>query len=49
MIANYIWKEGSFDDMDTAFRHAMFNVVSVATTTGYSISDYGQWPISLPH
>ncbi|MCE1240985.1 MAG: TrkH family potassium uptake protein [Azonexaceae bacterium] len=45
VIANYIWKEGSFDDMDTAFRHAMFNVVSVATTTGYSISDYGQWPM----
>jgi trk system potassium uptake protein TrkH len=40
-----MWKEGTFDDMDTAFRYAMFNVISVATTTGYSTVDYGQWPM----
>lgn len=45
VLANYLWKEGTFDDMDTAFRYAMFNVISVATTTGYSTMDYGQWPM----
>lgn len=29
----------------TAFRHVVFNVVSVATTTGYASTDYGKWPL----
>ena len=29
-------------------RAAMFHVVSVATTTGYSSQDYAQWPVALP-
>ena len=29
-------------------RAAMFHVVSVATTTGYSSQDYTQWPVALP-
>jgi len=45
LIANYIWKDGSHEEMDEAFRHALFQVVSVATTTGYSTVDYGQWPL----
>jgi trk system potassium uptake protein TrkH len=45
VLANYLWKEGSIADMDEAFRLALFNVVSVATTTGYSTVDYGQWPM----
>ncbi len=45
VLANYMWKEGTFHDMDSAFRYALFNVISVATTTGYSTTDYGQWPM----
>lgn len=45
VVANYIWKEGAFAEMDMAYRYALFNLVSVATTTGYSTTDYGQWPI----
>lgn len=45
VLANYLWKEGTFEDMDSAFRYALFNVISVATTTGYSTIDYGQWPM----
>jgi trk system potassium uptake protein TrkH len=33
---------------DSAFRNALFNVVSIATTTGYSSTDYGQWPTLVP-
>ncbi|MDX9842425.1 MAG: potassium transporter TrkG [Aquabacterium sp.] len=29
-------------------RAALFHVVSVATTTGYSSQDYTQWPVALP-
>ncbi|WP_373691460.1 TrkH family potassium uptake protein [Azonexus sp.] len=45
VLANYLWKEGMFHDMDNAFRYTLFNVISVATTTGYSTTDYGQWPM----
>lgn len=45
LIAIYIWKDGVYADMDTAYRHALFNVISVATTTGYSTTDYSEWPI----
>ncbi len=44
-LAHYLWKEGSFADMDQALRHALFHVVSVATTTGFSTVDYAQWPL----
>jgi trk system potassium uptake protein len=31
-----------------SLRHAAFNVVSIATTTGYASVDYAQWPIFAP-
>ena len=31
-----------------AFRYALFNVVSIATTTGFSTTDYGLWPMFAP-
>jgi trk system potassium uptake protein len=31
-----------------ALRHAAFNVISVATTTGYASVDYGAWPVFAP-
>lgn len=30
-------------DVEPAFRHAAFNVVSVVTTTGYATTDYSMW------
>lgn len=45
LLANYIWKDGAHEDMNTAFRLALFHVVSIATTTGYSTVDYAQWPM----
>lgn len=47
-VALYLWGENIYPDMLTALRYATFNVVSVATTTGYSSTDYGLWPIFLP-
>ncbi len=31
-----------------SLRHAAFNVVSVATTTGYATTDYSAWPLFAP-
>ena len=33
-----------YGSIGAAFRHAVFQVVSIATTTGYSTVDYGLWP-----
>lgn len=48
IIAVYIWKDGIYPDLDTAMRHAAFNLVSIATTTGYASVDYALWPIFAP-
>ncbi len=47
-IALYLWSSNIYPDMVTALRYAAFNVISVATTTGYSSTDYSVWPILIP-
>ncbi len=47
-IAGYLLLHGVYDDYWTALRYAAFNVVSVATTTGYASTDYDRWPIFVP-
>jgi len=39
---------GTYPSVGEALRHAAFNVISVASTTGYSSTDYGQWPVFAP-
>ncbi len=48
IIAIYIRKDGVYDNLEVALRHAAFNVVSIATTTGYASVDYAQWPLFAP-
>lgn len=47
-LAVYLWLMGVYDDPLHALRYAAFNTVSVATTTGYSNTDYSLWPIFAP-
>jgi trk system potassium uptake protein TrkH len=47
-LTGYLWLTGVYTDPLTALRYASFNVVSVATTTGYSNTDYNLWPIFAP-
>lgn len=35
-------------DLDDAFRISLFEVVSVTTTTGFSVADFSVWPLFLP-
>jgi trk system potassium uptake protein TrkH len=47
-IAVLLTLRGTFPDFFGALRASAFNVVSVATTTGFSSDDYGLWPIFAP-
>lgn len=47
-IAFFLWWEGSYPSFTTALRYATFNVVSIATSSGYASTDYAQWPIFAP-
>lgn len=47
-IAFFLWWNGVYADFLTALRHASFNVVSIATSSGYASVDYAQWPIFAP-
>jgi trk system potassium uptake protein TrkH len=47
-IALYLWQLGVYPEFATALRYAAFNVVSIATTTGYANTDYNLWPIFAP-
>ena len=39
---------GVYDNALEALRISAFHVVSLATTTGYSATDYAQWPVFAP-
>ncbi|WP_334134765.1 TrkH family potassium uptake protein [Tepidimonas sp.] len=48
IVAALLWWRGVEADPATALRLAAFNVVSVASTTGYASTDYLQWPVFAP-
>ena len=48
LIAIFLRIQGVYPDMGLALRHAAFNVVSIATTTGYASVDFAQWPLFAP-
>jgi trk system potassium uptake protein len=47
-IAVLIWLGGVYENFWTALRHAAFNVISVATTTGFVSQNYELWPLFAP-
>jgi len=47
-IALFLWWQDTYPEYLTALRHASFNVVSIATSSGYASVDYAQWPIFAP-
>jgi trk system potassium uptake protein len=40
--------EGTYADFVTSLRHAAFNVISMATTTGFVSQDFEKWPVFAP-
>jgi trk system potassium uptake protein TrkH len=47
-IGAFLWWQGVYPDFLTALRHASFNLVSIATDSGYASVDFAQWPIFAP-
>jgi trk system potassium uptake protein TrkH len=48
LAAASLYAAGRFDHAGLALLHATFQVVSVATTTGFTSSDYAAWPGFVP-
>ena len=48
VVAAFLLVQNVYTDWQSALRYALFNVVSVATTTGYSNTDYNLWPVFAP-
>ena len=48
LLAAYLTVNGAYADFGQALRHTAFQVVSVATTAGYTTLDYAQWPLFAP-
>ena len=47
-IAVFLQLHGVYPSFLESLRHAAFNVISIATTTGFASVDYAQWPIFAP-
>lgn len=48
LIAYFLWAHQVYPGFLTALRHAAFNVISIATTTGLATQDYNLWPAFAP-
>jgi trk system potassium uptake protein TrkH len=48
MIALYLWWTATYESFWTSLRFSAFNVVSIASTTGFANTDFAQWPIFAP-
>ena len=48
VVAVFLFVHNVYTGWASALRYALFNVVSVATTTGYSNTDYNLWPLFAP-
>ena len=48
LIAVYLTAAHVYPDFLQALRYAVFNTVSIATTTGFANTDYNRWPIFAP-
>ena len=48
LVAYFLWIHQVYPEFLTALRHAAFNVVSIATTTGLATQDYNLWPAFAP-
>jgi trk system potassium uptake protein TrkH len=47
-IAVILTVQGTYPSFMSALRHSTFNVISMATTTGFVSQDFEQWPVFAP-
>jgi trk system potassium uptake protein TrkH len=48
MAAGVLWHNNTYPDFFTCLRHATFNLVSIATTSGLKTQDFNLWPVFVP-
>lgn len=48
LLTGLLLAEGVYFELADALRAAAFQVLSLATTTGYASTDYSQWPVFAP-
>jgi trk system potassium uptake protein TrkH len=48
LVAVFLWWRGAYASFGESLRYAAFNVVSIASTTGYASTDYALWPVFAP-
>jgi trk system potassium uptake protein TrkH len=48
LVTMLLWLDGTYPGFAQAFRHSLFNVVSIATTTGFVTENYENWPAFIP-
>lgn len=48
LAATILWHEKIYPDFFSSLRHATFNLVTVATTSGFMTQDFNLWPIFVP-
>jgi trk system potassium uptake protein len=48
LVAVYLVDRGTYGAFDEALRFSAFNLVSIATTTGFASTDYNLWPLFAP-
>src|SRR5690606_9277731 len=47
-VTGYLWLKGVYPELPDALRYVSFNTISVATTLGFSNTDYNAWPYFAP-
>lgn len=47
-LSIFLTLKGAYPDFLTALRHAAFNIITIATTCGFSTQDYAAWPLFAP-
>jgi trk system potassium uptake protein TrkH len=48
VVAVFLWWRGVYPDFLQALRYASFNLVSIASSSGYANADFNLWPIFAP-
>jgi trk system potassium uptake protein len=48
LVTMLLWLGGVYPGFAQALRHSLFNVVSIATTTGFVTENYENWPAFIP-
>ena len=48
IVGTYLFDSGYYPSVSESARQALFQTISIATTTGFASTDYSQWPFILP-